>query len=175
VRASRGQYVLPLDADDVIAPTLIERCVDALEREPGLAYVTPWVEYMEPDGSPLADPSTGYFPYGNWSTLIDEVNLGGTCVALLRRRVFDQGFWYSEDMTSYEDWLLYRELHHAGHHGAAIPERLFRYRVRPDSMMRTTGAPRTARLLGEMNAHMHERAMIWAPAMPETPAPEPIA
>ena len=50
-------------------------------------------------------------PYGNWSPLIDTNNIGGTCVALLRRRLFEQGFWYSQDMTSYEDWLLYRELH----------------------------------------------------------------
>jgi glycosyltransferase involved in cell wall biosynthesis len=161
IRASRGRYVLPLDADDLIAPTLIERCVDVLEREPELAYVTPWVEYMEPDGTPISDPSLGYMPFGNWSSLIDQVNVAGTCVALIRRSIFDEGHWYSEDMTSYEDWLLYRELHHAGRHGAAIPERLFRYRVRPDSMMRTTGAPRTARLVGEMDAHMLERTMTW--------------
>lgn len=176
IRASRGTYILPLDADDLIAPTLIERCVDVLEREPDLAYVTPWVEYMEPDGTPIADPMVGYMPYGNWTPLMDEVNAAGTCVSLMRRRLFDQGFWYSHEMTSYEDWLHYRQLHHAGHHGAAIPERLFRYRVRPDSMMRTTGAPRTKRLLGEMDAHMQERAMTWtaAPATFETPTePQP--
>ena len=47
--------MLPLDADDVIEPTFVERCVDALERDPALAYVTTWVEYMEPDGTPIAD------------------------------------------------------------------------------------------------------------------------
>lgn len=173
VRASRGKYILPLDADDLIAPTLIERCVDALERDPDLAYVTTWVEYMEPDGTPISDPMVGYMPYGNWTDLIDTNNVGGTCVSLFRRRIFDQGFWYSHDMTSYEDWLHYRELHHAGHYGAAIPERLFRYRVRPDSMMRTTGAPRTARLVGEMRAHMQERAMTWSPALDTTTHPVP--
>ena len=46
------------------------------------------------------------------------------------------GYRYSVDLTSYEDWFLYRELHHAGLFGAVIPERLFRYRVRDESMMR---------------------------------------
>ena len=62
VRASRGVYVLPLDADDLIAPTLVERCVEALERDPDLAYVTTWVEYMEPDGTPLTDRTSATCP-----------------------------------------------------------------------------------------------------------------
>ena len=142
IAQSRGRYVLPLDADDVIAPEFVARCVHALERNAELAYVTSWVEYMDPSGRPASDEDGGYYPFGNWSELIERNNVGGTCVALIRRSLFDQGFAYSTDLTSYEDWLLYLELHHAGHHGGVIPERLIRYRVRDESMMRTVGAPR---------------------------------
>ena len=48
----------------------------------------------------------------------------------------------------YEDWLLYLELHHAGHHGAVIPERLIRYRVRDKSMIRRRGAAPSQALRG---------------------------
>ncbi len=48
----------------------------------------------------------------------------------MRRRIFDAGFRYSEELTSFEDWHFYRELQRAGHFGAVIPERLLRYRVR---------------------------------------------
>ena len=51
-------------------------------------------------------------------------------MALFRRRLFDRGLRYSPDLTSYEDWLVYRELHAGGHHGHVIPETLLRYRVR---------------------------------------------
>ena len=142
IAQSRGRYVLPLDADDVIAPEFVARCVHALERNEELAYVTSWVEYMDPSGRPASDENGGYYPFGNWSELIERNNVGGTCVALIRRSLFEQGFAYSTDLTSYEDWLLYLELHHAGHHGGVIPERLIRYRVRDESMMRTVGAPR---------------------------------
>jgi glycogen synthase len=161
---SRGTYVLPLDADDVIAPELVERCVDVLEREPALDYVTTWVEYMRPDGTPLTDEDGGWMPYGNWTRLNERNNVAGTCTALFRRSLFDAGFAYSSDLTSYEDWLLYLELQDAGRHGGVVPERLFRYRVREESMMRQIGAGSIARIAGEVQALRRERAMRWTPA-----------
>lgn len=158
---SRGRYVLPLDADDVIAPEFVSRCVHALERNESLAYVTTWVEYMDPSGRPASDENGGYYPFGNWSELIERNNVGGTCVALIRRSLFERGFAYSTDLTSYEDWLLYLELHHAGHDGGVIPERLIRYRVRDESMMRTVGDPRVGRLYQELSAHRRELQISW--------------
>jgi glycosyltransferase involved in cell wall biosynthesis len=161
VTQSRGGYVLPLDADDLIAPEFVERCVKALEENDELAYVTSWVEYMDPGGTTVSDEDGGYVPFGNWSRLIQRNNVGGTCVALMRRDLFEQGFRYSTDLTSYEDWLLYLELSQAGQHGGVIPERLIRYRVRPESMMRTVGAPRLARLYEEIRAHGQELEVSW--------------
>jgi glycogen synthase len=161
IAQSRGRYVLPLDADDTIAPQFVERCVRALERDDGLAYVTSWVEYMDPSGRSASDDDGGYVPFGNWTELMELNNVGGTCVAVIRRSLFESGFAYSTDLTSYEDWLLYLDLRHAGHHGAVIPERLIRYRVREESMMRTVGAPRLARLFGELRAHRRELEISW--------------
>jgi glycogen synthase len=161
IAQARGQYVLPLDADDMLDPRFVERCVEALERDPELAYVTTWVRYIDPAGMPLTGEPGGYVPYGNWSRLLERNNVGGTCAALFRRRIFELGFAYSPDMTSYEDWLLYYDLQRAGHHGAVIPERLLQYRVRPDSMMRTDGKPMTQVIFDEIRAHMLENEMQW--------------
>jgi glycogen synthase len=161
VRHASGDYVLPLDADDVILPGFLERCLDPLERDKDLAYVGTWVRYMTPAGLELDGDDEGYVPYGNWSRLIDRNNVAGNCSVLLRRRLFDAGFSYSEDLASYEDWFFFRELHHAGHHGAIVPERLFRYRVRDKSMIRTDGLGRTQLLVDEMRALLRERSMRW--------------
>ena len=160
-RLARGEYVLPLDADDLIRPDFVARCVEALERAPELAYVTTWVEYMEPDGTPIEEPGGGYMPFGNWSRLIERNNVGGTCASVMRRRIFDRGFRWDHDLTSYEDWLLYLQLARAGLHGAVVPQRLFRYRVRPDSMMRTDGRPQTELIVGEIAAHLRESEVEW--------------
>jgi glycogen synthase len=161
ISQSRGRYVVPLDADDTIAPDFVARCIETLDRDPELAYATTWVEYMDPDGRTASDADGGYVPLGNWSELIERNNVGGTCTAVIRRRLFEEGYTYSTDLTSYEDWLLYLELHRAGHFGAVIPERLIRYRVRDKSMMRTVGAPRLARLYDELRAHQREREIAW--------------
>lgn len=160
VRCSTGDYVLPLDADDTIEPVFIERCLEAVERDSDLAYATTWARYHDENMQPVV-PAMGYAPYGNWSVLIERNNVGGTCTAVIRRSVFEQGFTYSRDLTSYEDWFLYREMHHAGLHGAVIPERLFNYRVREKSMMRSVGQPLLSRLVDEMRAHVRERDVQW--------------
>jgi glycogen(starch) synthase len=159
VAMSRGHYVLPLDADDMIEPTFVERCVLALESNPELAYVTSWVTYVDSDGKPASDDDGGYTPFGNWTTLIGRSNVGGTCSAVMRMSLFEEGFRYSTDLTSYEDWALYTDLHDAGHYGDVIPERLINYRVRARSMMRTVGRPRLERLEGELRAHRLESQM----------------
>ncbi len=161
VRASRGRYVLPLDADDWIAPEFVERCVDVLERQPEVAYCTTWSSYVYEDARAATGSDDGYMPFGNWSRLNERNNVAGSCSAVIRKRFFDLGFSYSTELVSYEDWLLYRELAAAGHYGTVIPERLFFYRVRGDSMTREVGAPRIGRLYDEMNAHMRERSMRW--------------
>jgi glycogen(starch) synthase len=166
IAQARGRYVLPLDADDMLDPTFVERCVETLERDPEMAYVTTWVRYIDPDGTPLTGEHGGYTPYGNWSRLLERNNVGGTCTALFRRRIFELGFAYSRDLTSYEDWLLYYDLQRAGHHGAVIPERLLQYRVRPDSMIRTDGQPMTQVIFDEIRAHVLENEVQWVASRP---------
>jgi glycogen synthase len=161
IAASRGRYVLPLDADDMLAPEFVARCVEALEANADLAYVTSYSLFIEPDGTPIRDELGGYMPYGNWSRLIEHVNAAGPCSALLRRRLFEHGYRYSADLTSYEDWLLYRELAAGGHYGTVIPERLFLYRVRPQSMLREIGAPHVERIADELRAHLLEASVRW--------------
>jgi glycogen synthase len=160
ISQASGRYVLPLDADDRLAPTFVERCVDILEEHPDLAYATTWSAYIRPNGQPYGE-GVGWAPFGNWSHLVRLNNVAGTCTAVIRRRFFDQGFGYSDELTSYEDWFLYRELHEAGHYGVVLPERLFEYRVRPESMLRKVGAPSMGTIFEEMNAHVREREVRW--------------
>jgi hypothetical protein len=161
VRQTRGRYVLPVDADNLIEPEFVERCVHALEQDDRLAYVTTWTQYIDEDGAERDGDRRGYQPVSNGLSLIREANVAGDATALVRRRVFDLGFEYSTDLTSYEDWFFYRRLAAAGHLGHAIPERLLRYRVRGESMLREVGLPQLARLEGEMLAHEREAEVQW--------------
>jgi glycogen synthase len=164
ISQASGRYVLPLDADDRLASTFVERCIEALEAERDAAYATSWSAYMTPAGRPHGD-GVGWAPYGNWSSLIRRNNVAGTCTSVIHKRFFDQGFCYSDELTSYEDWFLYLELHEAGHYGVVVPERLIEYRVRPESMLRKVGSPSMAVIFDEINAHVRERAVRWDEAV----------
>ncbi len=160
---AQGRYVLPLDPDNTLEPEFLERTVRALEHDADLAYATSWSRYMDVDSELLDLPAGGYTPLGNWSRLVDVGNVAGDGTALLRREVLDLGHWWDVELTSYEDWFHFRELHHAGLFGDVVPERLFRYRVRPDSMLRTVGLRQEAVLHAEMHARTIERSVPWMP------------
>lgn len=160
ISQATGRYILPLDADDRLAPTFVERCVSLLEEDPDAAYATTWSAYIKPDGEPYGK-GVGWAPFGNWSSLVARNNVAGTCSAVIRRHFFDSGFYYSDELASYEDWFLYRELHENGHYGVVLPERLIEYRVRPESMLRRIGAPSMGVIFDEINARVRERAIRW--------------
>jgi glycosyltransferase involved in cell wall biosynthesis len=160
IALSRGRYVLPLDADNVLEPEFVARCVELLETDDDLSFVTSWNRYVEEDGTPFAPPHDGYRPVGNWTPMVHERNLAGDGTAVFRRRVFHH-HRFSEHLTSYEDWALYRELHQAGRYGHVIPEMLWRYRVRDESMLREVGLPREEWLRAELDAVIREQEVVW--------------
>ncbi len=161
VLQSQGRYFFPLDADNLAEPELVARGVEILERRPEVAYVTSWSRYIGPDGTPREAGDIGYEPLGNHAALNAQENVAGDAAAVLRRRIFDAGFRYSEELTSFEDWHLYRELQRAGHFGVVIPERLIRYRVREDSLQAQFAQPKRARLLDEVEARIRENEVQW--------------
>lgn len=156
ISQARGDLVLPVDADDVLEPDFVERCVAALESDPAMAYCTTWTRYMDEDGVPLEPwPAAAYRPIGNalFGT-VEHTNVAGSCSAVFRRSLFSRlGLRYREDLASFEDWMLFTELHDRGLVGHVIPEYLMRYRVRRTSMLRTEGAERAERIRQEMEAH----------------------
>ncbi|MGI8461088.1 MAG: glycosyltransferase [Solirubrobacterales bacterium] len=160
ISQASGDYVLPFDADDIAEPELVARFVAAAEADPKLAYVTSWSRFVEDDGSPWPG-GDGYHPLGNASAMLAEQNVAGGCVALIPRRVLDQGFRFDPELASYEDWDFFRELAAAGLYGQVVPEPLYRYRIRRRSMARTVGVPEQHRHANEMHARERERSVRW--------------
>ncbi len=161
VAQARGRYVFFLDADDVAAPSFVERCVAILEADSGLAYATSWARYVDESGAQWGAPGRGLRPLGNWSPLIEERNLAGGAAAVFRRAVFDRELRFSQELTSFEDWAFYRRLRRAGLLGHVIPEPLLDYRIRGDSMMREVGALNAERIEGEVRAGLAEKEIAW--------------
>ena len=136
---ARGDYLMMLDADNVLEPEFVRRAVAALEAMPDLAYVTSWLRFIGPDGTQHRPPA-GYAPLGNGVVREDTSNLDGDTLALLPRRLFAElGYSYEVESATHPDWELYRRLRDDGRFGLVIPELLARYRVLPGSLLRTYG------------------------------------
>ena len=134
LRVARGRYILPLDPDDLILPTFLEKAVAVMEGTPGLAYVTSLVAYFRDTPDNVVG---GWIPSGFDREALWVANVASTCTALMERRLVEELGGYDEWLTSYEDWDVFSRMAERGLEGTVIPEPLFLYRLRPDSMTRT--------------------------------------
>jgi glycosyltransferase involved in cell wall biosynthesis/GT2 family glycosyltransferase len=159
---ARGEYMLMLDADNLVEPEFVERALEVFSREPGLAYVACWFRYIDPDGAPLAEPSGGIY-LGN-RVLRDEGSEnwdGDTFCLLPRQQVIDLGFFHETEGATHADWEFYRRLRDQGRFGVVIPEKLARYRVRPKSLMRSWTGDFRVRTRAEMRDRRLREKHRW--------------
>jgi glycosyltransferase involved in cell wall biosynthesis len=130
-----GEYILPLDADDIIYPDYLEKAVNVIENNAIVRIVYCKAEFFEAK-SGLWDLPDYNFP------LILEQNLI-FCTALYRKSDFLKTKGYSTKMSymGWEDWNFWLSLIELSkpeyYNNAAfrIPEVLFKYRIRENSMI----------------------------------------
>lgn len=131
VRVARGRYILPLDADDRIAPEFLAKTVALLDGNPeiGIAY-TDWVYF---GGANFRRDAIDY----DFARLCGKENLF-TCTSLYRREAWDAVGGYNSNMTrGLEDWDFWIGCGEKGFRGRRIPEPLFFYRAKNGSMIQT--------------------------------------
>jgi len=127
IAVTRGEYVLPLDADDRIAPTMLERTHRLLEENPRVAIAYTDIRRFGDDDtivrvrefSPLILPAVNYFSY----------------CSLYRREVWEAVGGYNSNMVhGYEDWDFWVGAVEHGYRARRIPDPLVEYRIRGGTM-----------------------------------------
>src|SRR5690606_4999683 len=146
VEQATGEFVLFLDADNVLEPAYAETALRALANAPDAAFVTPFCRHFE-DGSGRDKGVYNPVPFDVKASLL--INRFGDAGAFFRRSVFtERGHRYDELLIAYEDWALWMDLAADGLEGEIVPRTLYRYRTRPDSMMEQDGLPNHPALMG---------------------------
>ncbi len=128
IRAARGKYILPLDADDCLEPLMLQKTVAVLDREPETHIVyTDLLRFGD---------GTGVFQTGGWTLAkVAGVNQLNYC-SLYRREVWERVQGYNPNLTwGYEDWDFWIGAAERGFHARHVPEPLFRYRIKAGSML----------------------------------------
>ncbi|MET7633996.1 glycosyltransferase family 2 protein [Streptomyces sp. NPDC001773] len=99
IEASTGRYILPLDADDVIAATMLEKTVGVLDSDPGIAIASTDVfTFTDDDLPPQAMPLPAY----SRELLLQRLIM--FYCSLYRRTAWQTVGGYNESMRAGEDW-----------------------------------------------------------------------
>ncbi|WP_250523107.1 MULTISPECIES: glycosyltransferase [unclassified Caballeronia] len=133
----RGDYVLTLDADDLIGPGFIELSVRALENQLDYDFVVPQTGFFHDSeesqiGQQVAFADYAVF-YGEARAVGTFENRFSTATCMTRTRVLRE-LRYREELEAYEDWDFYMRAVMAGKRFIVTSGIHFFYRRRSESM-----------------------------------------
>lgn len=142
LREATGTYFLPMDADNIARPDMVERFVTAIEQRPDVVALTCYfLAFATDDDLQRGKYLHAYRPPGGPHVLAGLRNVYGDATAIFRTDAFRAVGGYETDRgTSFEDWEAFLKLVHVGGRIDVIPAHLFYYRHLPAGFSRTTSA-----------------------------------
>jgi GT2 family glycosyltransferase len=148
IRAARGRYVLPLDADNRIRPSYLRRAAEVLDAAPEVGVVYGDAALFGERNGPWRVPDFN----------LDEMATGNRidACAAFRREVWERCGGYDEDIKiGWEDWDYWLSVAESGCQFVHLREELFEYRVQSDSMSSGLHEPKNRRRLLEFIVAKH--------------------
>lgn len=130
ISIARGDYILPVDADNMIRPEYVEKGITVLDNNPDISIVYGNAQKFGVENEILLQG-----PYNLQKLMIS--NYIDAC-AIFRRNVWESNSGYDRNMpyTGIEDWDLWLNASFNGFKFHYINEVLFDYRVLPGSMIK---------------------------------------
>lgn len=151
IKESSGEIILPLDADDKVAPVYMEKAVQYLQQHKNckVVYGKGWL--IGKENGPFKLPEFSF-----------EGLLRDNCIfnsAFYRRRDFDAVGGYNPNMAKgYEDWNLWISLLEDGGYAHQLDDVVYYYRIQ--SLSRTTGADQNEVELKLQIIENHQKAYL---------------
>jgi glycosyltransferase involved in cell wall biosynthesis len=163
-----GEYFIPIDADNIAAPNMVERFVAGIRRRPDLAALSCYfLAFEETPDIARGNFSFAYRPTGGSHVMGSIENVYGDTTSVYRTATLHTVGGYETDRdTGFEDWELFIKLVNAGCRVDVLPEYLFYYRRRGGSRGRTTNSYRNhQRVLRQYFRGQHlpesEQMALW--------------
>jgi GT2 family glycosyltransferase len=138
---AKGEFFVPVDADNLARPDMVAKFVRAIRRNPQLAAMSCYFLAFDVEAPTLVPDHFLYAlrPAGGPHALAGIRNVYGDANAIFRTEALRAVGGYGTDRgTSCEDWECFVKLVHAGHRLGVVPDHLFYYRHRPGGFSRST-------------------------------------
>ncbi len=128
IRATEADYLLPMDADNRVRPDYLAKAIALLESRPKVGVVYAFAQYFGELDGVWEQPEFSL-------TEMLEANRVDAC-AVFRRAVWEQAGGYdgAHFVAGWEDWDFWLSALASGWQFHRLPEILFDYRKRRDSM-----------------------------------------
>ena len=133
IRASRGEFFVPLDADDELLPSYVDSLIEVFDTDETLAFVHCWAE--------LFGDVNWVWATRPYNPFVELLSNGVLQTAMVRRGAWDSVGGYDETLTSgNEDWDMWLRFQEAGWNNQQVRQPLYRYRKEGISMSVTNEA-----------------------------------
>src|SRR5271166_3444527 len=140
VRASSGEYLGFLDADDWWRPTMLERTVQALDRDSDCALVFTDLALVDSTGREQMASLVGESHPPTVAEMLERLWPILPSGVLMRRRAFDLAGGFEETLTAFEDVYLWLRARERGNFlYLAEPLAVWRFALFPDPLKRGGG------------------------------------
>jgi GT2 family glycosyltransferase len=164
IRAANTDFVILLDDDNVAFPDMVRTLRRAIHLAEADVVTCGIRHFHDATGRPRFDMDNNgpdqFFSAG--PVLLGAVhNCFGDASGIYRKATFDKvGYFHELHGVTFEDWQMHLRIAAAGLRLLSLPEPLVWYRVRPNSMLRTTRRYDNARVIvstiDEMSCSMLE-------------------
>jgi glycosyltransferase involved in cell wall biosynthesis len=124
----RGEFLITLDADDLLAPSMMAKCVESLSKNPEAAAVASNVWMMAEDGQTiLGQLDQSEVP--SWPNILEHNTWGGIAGIMIRSQSLQKVGWFNFDGTAGgEDWDIWIRFARSRQKLLHIPDFLAQYR-----------------------------------------------
>lgn len=143
IAEAQGRYILPLDADDLIVPTMLEECSALLDADPGLALV-----YT--DREDFGDVERVWTAGKYELRRLKYFNQLPYC-SLFRKSVWQDIGGYRVNVSGFDDWDFWVAAAARGFRGRHLPKPFLKHRRHAGSLL--------WRMLGDYE-RLHARIML---------------
>ena len=132
IQRSKGEFIVCLDADDKLHPEFLNRSAGVLnETDHQVGFVPTGIRRFGNSDSVFIPPE-----YSPFHLFVENLFV---CACMFRKKCWEVVGGYNENMRKgYEDWDFWLKLIETGYRWITIPEVLFYYRDRKDSMLYNT-------------------------------------